>query len=209
MDMDKQFQRIDAIVGDNAERDFTEAMSMFYAHLRQHLVLPCDVTGIYSLLLFVSLTGCSGAIEGVNYEQYVALKQDEGMFFDPVGAADIFHSSAWNRDGTEVWWRLSITADGFNTIVADVAKKDSGSANLIPDSEPGVPASWAPDSPTPGWWDHRPNESFSSYHWCYAAGDADRHHGTYLGYDQSKKLMYVWCWNHQWSGSECVIQSSR
>ena len=43
--MDKQFQRIDAIVGDNAERDFTEAMSMFYAHLRQHLVLPCDVTG--------------------------------------------------------------------------------------------------------------------------------------------------------------------
>ena len=43
--MDKQFQRIDAIVGDNAERNFTEAMSMFYAHLRQHLVLPCDVTG--------------------------------------------------------------------------------------------------------------------------------------------------------------------
>ena len=45
LDMDKQFQRIDAIVGDNAEQDFTEALSMFYAHLRQHLVLPCEVTG--------------------------------------------------------------------------------------------------------------------------------------------------------------------
>lgn len=43
--MDKQFQRIDAIVGDNAERDFAEALNMFYTHLRQHLVLPCDVTG--------------------------------------------------------------------------------------------------------------------------------------------------------------------
>jgi len=45
LDMDKQFQRIDAIVGDNAEWDFAEALSMFYRHLRQHLVLPCDVTG--------------------------------------------------------------------------------------------------------------------------------------------------------------------
>ena len=45
LDMDKQFQRIDAIVGDNPERDFAEALSMFYTHLRQHLVLPCDVTG--------------------------------------------------------------------------------------------------------------------------------------------------------------------
>jgi hypothetical protein len=45
LDMDKQFQRIDAIVGDNAERDFAEALSIFYTHLRQHLVLPCDVTG--------------------------------------------------------------------------------------------------------------------------------------------------------------------
>ena len=45
LDMDKQFQRIDAIVGDNAERDFAEALSMFYTHLRQHLVLPCEVTG--------------------------------------------------------------------------------------------------------------------------------------------------------------------
>ena len=43
--MDKQFQRIDAIVGDNAGRDFAEALSIFYTHLRQHLVLPCDVTG--------------------------------------------------------------------------------------------------------------------------------------------------------------------
>ena len=43
--MDKQFQRIEAIVGDTAERDFTAAVGVFYAHLRKHLVLPCEVTG--------------------------------------------------------------------------------------------------------------------------------------------------------------------
>lgn len=43
--MDKQFQRIDAILGDSAERDFTEAVGVFYAHLHKHLVLPCAVTG--------------------------------------------------------------------------------------------------------------------------------------------------------------------
>lgn len=43
--MDKQFRRIEAILGDDAKREFTEAMSVFYAHLCQHLVLPCKVTG--------------------------------------------------------------------------------------------------------------------------------------------------------------------
>ena len=45
MATDKQFQRIDAILGDSAEGDFTDAVGVFYAHLRQHLVLPCEVTG--------------------------------------------------------------------------------------------------------------------------------------------------------------------
>ena len=43
--MDKQFQRINAIVRDSVERGFTEAVGVFYEHLRRNLVLPCDVTG--------------------------------------------------------------------------------------------------------------------------------------------------------------------
>jgi hypothetical protein len=44
--MDKQFQRIDAILGDSKERGFTAAVKVFFEHLRRSLVLPCEVTGI-------------------------------------------------------------------------------------------------------------------------------------------------------------------
>jgi hypothetical protein len=43
--MDKQFARIEAIVGDDAEQDFPAAVRRFYDHLCNHLVLPCEVTG--------------------------------------------------------------------------------------------------------------------------------------------------------------------
>lgn len=43
--MNKQFQRIDAIVGDSAEEDFDAAVETYFNHLRSALVLPCDVTG--------------------------------------------------------------------------------------------------------------------------------------------------------------------
>jgi hypothetical protein len=45
MIMDRQFQRIDAILGDNKERGFTAAVTVFFEHLRRSLVLPCEVTG--------------------------------------------------------------------------------------------------------------------------------------------------------------------
>ena len=44
--MDKQFQRIDAILGDSKERGFTAAVKVFFEHLHRSLVLPCEVTGI-------------------------------------------------------------------------------------------------------------------------------------------------------------------
>jgi hypothetical protein len=43
--MNKQSQRIDAILGDSVNRDFSEAVGVFFAYLRQNLVLPCEVTG--------------------------------------------------------------------------------------------------------------------------------------------------------------------
>jgi hypothetical protein len=44
--MDKQLQRIDAVLGDSRERGFTTAVKVFFEHLRCSLVLPCEVTGI-------------------------------------------------------------------------------------------------------------------------------------------------------------------
>jgi hypothetical protein len=44
--MADQFQRIDAILGDSRERGFETAVGAFFRHLREHLVLPCEVTGI-------------------------------------------------------------------------------------------------------------------------------------------------------------------
>jgi hypothetical protein len=43
--VDKQFARIEAIVGSDEEQDFEEAVGRFYEHLCNHLVLPCEVTG--------------------------------------------------------------------------------------------------------------------------------------------------------------------
>ncbi len=45
MGMDEQSQRIDAVLGDSTERGFAEAVGVFFAYLRQNLVLPCEVTG--------------------------------------------------------------------------------------------------------------------------------------------------------------------
>jgi len=44
--MDKQFQRIDAILRDSKERGFMAAVKVFFEHLHRSLVLPCEVTGI-------------------------------------------------------------------------------------------------------------------------------------------------------------------
>ena len=41
-----QDERIAAILGGHADSDFDEAHGVFYEHLKTHLSLPCEVTGI-------------------------------------------------------------------------------------------------------------------------------------------------------------------
>ena len=45
MGRDPQETRTEAIVGDLEDTDFSKGVEHFYAHLRRHLVLPCEVTG--------------------------------------------------------------------------------------------------------------------------------------------------------------------
>src|SRR5437764_181868 len=44
-DTDEQFRRIDAILGDSMERGLEAAVEVYFQHLRNALVLPCEVTG--------------------------------------------------------------------------------------------------------------------------------------------------------------------
>ena len=46
MDTDAQDKRIAAILGENENLDFDEALKVFYEYLKSHLSLPCEVTGI-------------------------------------------------------------------------------------------------------------------------------------------------------------------
>jgi hypothetical protein len=43
---DAQDERIKVILGEDAHRDFDEAVGVFYEYLKSHLSLPCQVTGI-------------------------------------------------------------------------------------------------------------------------------------------------------------------
>jgi hypothetical protein len=44
-EVDEQFQRIDAIIGDNPERSMGAAVEVYYQYLMKNLILPCEVTG--------------------------------------------------------------------------------------------------------------------------------------------------------------------
>jgi len=45
-DKDAQDLRIEAILGDDQDLDFDEAVAVFFKHLKANLQLPCEVTGI-------------------------------------------------------------------------------------------------------------------------------------------------------------------
>jgi hypothetical protein len=45
-EVDEQIQRIEKIIGDYEDYDYFAAVQRFYAYLKAHLALPCEVTGI-------------------------------------------------------------------------------------------------------------------------------------------------------------------
>ncbi len=44
--MDEQFERIEEIIGAGEDFELGAAVEKYCAHLRQHLILPCEVTGM-------------------------------------------------------------------------------------------------------------------------------------------------------------------
>ena len=46
MKLDAQDKRILAVIGDYENVEFDEARNRYYQHLKTHLILPCEVTGV-------------------------------------------------------------------------------------------------------------------------------------------------------------------
>ena len=44
--VDQQFERIGAVLGDDAEQDLSTSVQTFFEHLQRFLTLPCEVTGV-------------------------------------------------------------------------------------------------------------------------------------------------------------------
>lgn len=108
--MDRQLQRIEALLGGSGERAFVELVRQFFDHLQRALVLPCEVTGI----------------EDFDWEEYYVLGPG-----DPKEYARLRKSQPSYRDRYEL---IGITRDaasdwmlhGGEDIAAHVRRKTDG-----------------------------------------------------------------------------------
>ncbi|HKI36458.1 MAG TPA: hypothetical protein VKA46_31660 [Gemmataceae bacterium] len=74
---EKQFQRIDAILGDSRDQDMGTAVKVFFEHLRGSLVLPCDVTGAEDFQWEERYV-----IGGASPREYERLRKDQPSYQD-------------------------------------------------------------------------------------------------------------------------------
>jgi hypothetical protein len=72
-----QEQRIQAILGGGEDLDFEEGVKVFYEHLKTHLQLPCEVTGIEDFQWEEPYV-----IGGWDKKEYETLKKTQPSFRD-------------------------------------------------------------------------------------------------------------------------------
>ncbi|MCE9558468.1 MAG: hypothetical protein K8R88_05915, partial [Armatimonadetes bacterium] len=65
------------------------------------------------------------------------------------------------------------------------------------------PTAWHAEAEVPTWWKIEGGKKAQSFHWCFAAGNAERHHGWFFLYNPESSRAWCWHWNHQWSSNEC------
>ncbi len=135
------------------------------------------------------------------YKQHIAGGGD--AWFDPVGASDIYQRCHSTRDGYDAWWRLDISQNNFDKLLAVVASAHHGPDPITQNKNTEYPSAWKPDESPPEWWNRNSGLNAKSVYWCHDAGAAERHHGWYFLYDPDKNRMWCWHWNHQWSSTEC------
>lgn len=163
-----------------------------------------------NLVLIFALFAVAGCLfepvesKSLSYKTYIAKHGKETL--DPLGASDIYVCEYTTRDGYDYLWRFVISEKDGDRIAAVVASGNKGPKILQWEGSAEDPPNWKAqggESSPPDWWSRDAGIRAKSVHWCYAAGDAERHHGWFFLYDRGSKMMYCWHWNHQWSSAEC------
>ena len=165
-------------------------------------------TFVLAVCLSTTLNGCGdfplenfAESTGQTYEQYAAGSGDG--WFDIKGASDISHRTSSTRDGYDAWWRFTISASDFLSIITAVATDKHGPTEIQLASTIDPPSQWTAESEVPAWWEIKGGNNPQSIHWCFKAGTAERHHGWLFVYNQDSNTAWCWHWNHQWSSNEC------
>jgi len=108
--MERQFRRVESILGGSKNLSFHEMVDKFFVHLQRSLVLPCEVTGI----------------EDFDWEEYYVLgpgspKEYERLKKHQPSYRDRFELMAVERDVVSEWMLL-----GGEDIAAHVRRKSDG-----------------------------------------------------------------------------------
>ena len=103
MNRDAQDKRIAAILGENEDLDFDEAVKVFYEYPKSHLLLPCIVTGIEDFRweeVYVFGPG--------DKEEYDHLKKTQPSYTDQYELLGIDYEA---ESGWMLFWGEDIGAD--------------------------------------------------------------------------------------------------
>jgi len=108
--MERQFRRVESILGGSKTLSFHEMVAKFFVHLQRVLVLPCEVTGI----------------EDFDWEEYYVLgpgspKEYERLKKRQPSYRDRFELVAIERDVVSEWMLF-----GGEDIAAHVRRKSDG-----------------------------------------------------------------------------------
>ncbi len=115
---DKQFERIDAIIGEDND-DFGKAVTLFVKHLKANLKLPCEVKGIEDFRWEEPYI-----LGGWSKKDYEKLKKTQPSYSDRYQLLDLKH------DGDSVWMMC-----GGEDIAAHVQRISDGKKFVLGLSE--------------------------------------------------------------------------
>jgi hypothetical protein len=125
---DEQDQRIEAILGGNLEMRFKAALGVFCEHLKAHLQLPCEVTGIEDFQWEERYV-----IGGRPLKEYERLKKTHPSYRDRYQLLGIEQdaSSDWMLSDDDIAAHVRRISDGqeFDLGLAELKATDRESPN--------------------------------------------------------------------------------
>jgi len=128
--IDKQFERIEAVIGRAAIEDFDKAAGNFFKHLTAHLELPCEVTGIDDFRWEEPYV-----IGGWSLQDYKKLKKTQPSYTDRFQLISIEPelSSEWMMCGFEdIGAHVKRSSDGKKFVLglSELKATDKKSSNF-------------------------------------------------------------------------------